>query len=104
MTFVDILRSTRDNAVTALATRAALSNRLAKASESASSRRRLYGVKSAAISRLLALHAAEIEEVLTTRGLITVALPTGRRLHCPIKQLQPEARQLLSKRVLALCD
>lgn len=103
MPFADVLQSARVEAVQSLSTRASLFNRLAKATENPSSRRRFYQMKSIAISRLIALGAAEVEELFPRQGMLTVALPNGRCLHCPVDQLRPDARRVLADRLTALC-
>lgn len=96
MTFIEILNSSREELIGALMRRAALSNRLAKAAPTAAGRRRFYAQKSAALSRLVLLGAGRVDEVLLARGLVTVALGNGRRMHLPIRQLPIEVRRHLA--------
>ena len=103
MSFVEIVRSSRTAAVESLSQRAALYNRLAKNTPSPWARQRLYRLKSAALSRLVVLGAGTIHEVFLAEGLVTVALPNGRRLHCPISQLEPAARRVLEHTLLRAC-
>lgn len=90
--FTDVLNSSRPMTIKRLVERAALCNRLAKNAPSPSARAQFYDQKTAAISRLLLIGAGRVEELLVTSGLITVALPGGRRLHVPVGDLLPAAK------------
>lgn len=91
--FASIVRSVSNVAVERLLRRAALANRLAKLAGTAHARRLLYAQKAAAVVRLVACGAGEIEEVLLARSLITVRLVNGRRMHLPVDQLPQEIRR-----------
>lgn len=99
----DILEPTLQTAIHRIASRAHLFNRIAHTSINPVSRRTAYRAKVSCVSRLLTMRGgAQVEEVLPGRGLVTVALPTGRRLHVPLEHLEPAAKQVVA-RILREC-
>lgn len=84
------LQATHSVATANLLGRAALYNKLAKVAASASDRKRLYILKAVAVSRLLAVGAGRVEEILFDRGIATIALVDGRRQHVRLGHLSNE--------------
>ena len=85
------------DAIRSLNQLAATANRLAKKAPSKEMRAELYEMKVEAISTLLEIGAASVDEVSIDSGLATVRLGTGRRLHVPIRRLSSAATEAVSE-------
>lgn len=94
--FAHVLEQTRGDAVQALSRRALLFNRIAKAASSRVGRSSAYRAKSAALSQLLHLGAADVE-------MVTISISGGPCLHCPVDALEPAAREAVIQRMVTLC-
>ncbi len=100
MTFAQVLTVTKPLIVKRLLRRTAVANKLAKCATSEHDRARFYRQKAAAVSSLLVIGGARVDEVLVTNRLVTVYLANGCRQHIPIGELSAAARVILEASLL----
>jgi hypothetical protein len=100
MTFAEVLADAEPLIVKRLLRRTAVANKLAKCVTRDRDRTRFYEQKAAAVSRLLVIGGARVDEVLITSHLVTVCLANGCRQHIPLGELSAEAKAVLEAALL----
>lgn len=95
LTFDEVVTLSRNRIVAGLIQQAIVADGIAKATCAARARRQIYAQRNAALSRLIALKVAKVDNTVPDRRLISLLLP-GRPMHClrvPLDVLTPDAQR-----------